>query len=66
MGKISFGYDMKSGFLLGWLGLRQKSLSGVGSGSRLGQVQVGLGGLRRIPYLGAVGFAGLGQLGYPS
>jgi hypothetical protein len=46
---------MKSGFLVGLAGVKAKSLSGVGSGSRLGRVQVGSDGLRHIPYPGLSG-----------
>jgi hypothetical protein len=40
-------------------GVKAKNLSGVGLGSRLGQIQIGLGRLRRNPYPKAVGLAGL-------
>jgi hypothetical protein len=44
----------------GLVGIKAKALSGVRLRSRLGQVRVGLDGLRKNPYPGVVGSDGLG------
>jgi hypothetical protein len=57
---LGFGYDMGIGLPVGSTGVKTKALSGVGSGSRIDQVRVRLGGLRQNPYPESVRLAGLG------
>jgi hypothetical protein len=60
--ELRVGYDMETKFLAGLTRIKAKTLSGIGSGSR---VRSGLGrvtGLRLFPYLGAIWLAGLGWI----
>jgi hypothetical protein len=53
---------METEFPVGLTWVKAKTLSGIGSGSRVRSGPGRVTGLRLFPYSGAIGLAGLGQI----